>query len=48
MTARERILAIRLSEKLGKAPDFAKKVGVKVDFKKAGSHPDTKTNLSES
>lgn len=48
MTARERILAIRLSEKLGKAPDFAKKVGVRVDFKKVRSDSDSKANLSES
>ena len=47
MTVRGRILAIRLSEKLGKTPDFTEKAGVEIDFKKAGSHSDTEKNLSE-
>lgn len=47
MTVRGRILAIRLSEKLGKTPDLAEKAGVEIDFKKAGSHSDAEKNLSE-
>lgn len=47
MTVRGRIMAIRLSEKLGKAPDFAEKAGVEIDFKKAGSNSDAEKNLSE-
>ena len=33
MSVKERLLAIRLSKKLKKCPDYAEKIGVKVNFK---------------
>ncbi len=33
MSVKERLLAIRLSKKLKKHPDYAEKLGVKIDFK---------------
>jgi len=37
VTARSRILAIKLSQKLIENPGFAEKVGVKIDFEKVRS-----------
>lgn len=34
MTARERILAIRLLEKQEKQPEYAKRIGIQVQMKK--------------
>lgn len=34
MTARERILAIRLQEKQEKQPEYAKRIGIQVQMKK--------------
>lgn len=34
MTARERVLALRLLEKQGNNPDFARKIGVQVTLHK--------------
>ena len=35
MTTRERILAIRLLEKQKKQPEYAKRIGIQVQMKKA-------------
>lgn len=37
MTARERILAIRLLEKQEKQPEYAKRIGIQVQMKKTDS-----------
>lgn len=37
MTARERVLAIRLLEKQERRPEYAKKIGIQVQMKKADS-----------
>ena len=39
MTARQRILAIRLLEKQSKAPQLAKQIGVSVRMEKAPAKP---------
>lgn len=41
MTARERILAIKILEKQEKNPEYAQRIGVQVTMKKKGS-ADTK------
>lgn len=34
MTAKQRVLALKLLEKQKRHPDFAKKIGVKIEIKK--------------
>ena len=47
MNVRERVLAIRLSEKLKGNPSFAERVGVEIAFKKVRSTDGFKKNLSK-
>lgn len=42
MTARERILAIRLLEKQEGWPEYAKRIGIQVQMKKADSQEEKK------
>ena len=42
MTARERILAIRLLEKQERRPEYAKRIGIQVQMKKADAQEEKK------
>ena len=44
MTARERILAIRLLEKQEKQPEYAKRIGIQVQMKKTDLQNREKTD----